>query len=189
MGKTALVAHALEELFGPSHEPSELTQQLYPDGIVFLDLYSRRGQSDQIWEDLANSLEGPSEKETPPLQRATQACLNKRCLIIVEGAEEADGSEGRPSLPDLLQVLSPSNRQLILTRDSSQSIASERITLNEALSPENAAKLFGSLTKQLIQESLRDQILALLEGHPLALTWAGNLLRDDSEDPAYLFSE
>jgi hypothetical protein len=102
--------------------------------------------------------------------------------VILEGGEEADGEDGRASIGEFFGVLSPQNHWLLLTRLSTQAAPAESVVLREALDADDAARLFDALTKGRVQASVRERVLALLEGHPLALTWAGNLLARDDED-------
>ncbi|MBV9071125.1 MAG: hypothetical protein JO231_20595 [Acidobacteria bacterium] len=178
-GKTALAAEAVRNVVGQNGE--NIGTSPFPDGVVFLDLYTYRGQSDPAWNALANALAGASFMEkSSARERATEACRKRRILIIIEGGEEAE------SITDLFAVLSPQNRHLLLTRNSSQALPTESVVLKEALPPDDAAALLDSLTQGLVTGAMRDQVLALLEGHPLALTWAGNLLARDDEDPERL---
>lgn len=188
MGKTALASEAVRAVVGETDE--SLTASPYSDGVVFLDLYAVRGQAESAWNTLANKLGGPGFREQQPaFDRATHACQGRRALIIVEGGEEADGYDGRVSLADFKSVLSPENRLLLLTRLSTQAAAAETIELKEALEPEDAAALFDSLSEGRVPAAVRERVLELLEGHPLALTWAGNLLARGDEDPERLVSD
>ena len=185
MGKTALAAEALRSVVGET--PKSLAASPYPGGVVYLDLYAMHGAIETAWGTLANKLAGPDFMERSPARdRAAAACQGRSVLIVIEGAEEADGKKGRPDISELLGVLSPENRWLLLTRLRTQAHASESLILEDALSAEDAAKLFDSLTQGRVKADVCRQTLALLEGHPLALTWAGNLLAQGDESPEYL---
>src|SRR5262249_37495792 len=57
------------------------------------------------------------------------------------------------------------------------------------LAPADAAELLDRLTKRdarSLPEAVRARVLELLQGLPLALTWAGGLLARGDEDPRYL---
>jgi len=184
-GKTALAAKAVRAVVGDAGDL--LAASPFPDGVVFLDLYTYRGQSDPAWNNLANTLAGAGfMQKSTARERAIEACRASRILIIIEGAEEADGKDGRASIDHLCEVFSPQNRRLLLTRNSSQAVPAESVALTEALHPSDAATLLDSLTQRSITGTVRDQVLALLEGHPLALTWAGNLLARSDDDPEHL---
>jgi hypothetical protein len=101
---------------------------------------------------------------------------------------EADGA-GRGGIHELLSVLSPQNRWLLLTRLHTQADAAESVTLKETLDREDAGRLLDTLTKERVSGGLRERLLDLLEGHPLALTWAGNLIARDDETPERLIEE
>jgi tetratricopeptide (TPR) repeat protein len=123
----------------------------------------------------------------PARNRATEAFRASRVLLVIEAGEEADGKEERTTMPELLGVLSAECRHLLLTRLSTQSAAAESIELREALQPDEAARLFDALTaSRPLDPAIRQSVLDLLEGHPLALNWASNLLVRDDEEPAEL---
>lgn len=180
MGKTALAAEAL----------GHLPPTCFPDGIVYLDLYTLRASAEQAWDALANKLGGPDFLEQRPAkERAEAACQSRNILVIIEGGEEAIGKDGRTSIPELFSVLSPQNHRLLLTRLKIQSNPADSIELREALEPDDAAALFDSLTVGRVKEEVRTDVLELLQGHLLALTWAGNLLARDDEDARLLISD
>jgi hypothetical protein len=188
LGKTALAAKALLEVVGETHKT--LADSPFPDGIVFLDLYVLRAAAESAWDSLANKLAGAGFMErSPARERAINACQSRRILLVIEGGEEADGRGDRTHIPELLSVLSPQNRWLLLTRLKTQAAEAESIVLSEALHPEDAARLFDALTLGRVSPVLRSRALELLEGHPLALTWASNLLVRDDDEPESLVTE
>jgi tetratricopeptide (TPR) repeat protein len=185
LGKTALAAEAVRAVVGQSGE--NLAASPFPDGVVLLDLYTYRGRDEPAWNNLANALGGPAFRErSPARERAIEACRGRRALIILEGGEEADGQGDRSDVKTLCSVFSPQNCRLLLTRNGDQAVPSETIELKEALHPDDAARLFDTLTEGRVGGDVRERVLALLQGHPLALTWAGNLLARGDEDPARL---
>jgi tetratricopeptide (TPR) repeat protein len=188
LGKTALAAEAVRAIVGKN--AAKLVTSPFPDGVVFLDLYNFHGQAELTWNTLANKLAGAEFMErSPTRERATEVCRARRVLIILEGGEEADGKDGRSHIWELLNVLSPENRWLLLTRLINQAAPAESVEVNEALHPEDAAMLLDSLTKGRVTEVVRDHVLGLLEGHPLALTWAGSLLAREDDDPGRLVAD
>jgi tetratricopeptide (TPR) repeat protein len=189
LGKTALAARALADVVGVN--AANLASSPFPDGLVYLDLYPFHGQAEPAWNTLANRLCGPEFTDRwPPRDRAAEACRAKRILVIIEGGEEANGSAGRATIPELLGVLSPECRWLLLTRVSTQAAVVETVDLKETLLQEDATALLDLLTERRpLDPHVRQTVLELLEGHPLALTWAGNLLARDDEDPAGLTGE
>ncbi len=185
LGKTALVAVALRDAFGPS-----LADSPFPDGMVVVDLYAHHGDVEKACADFANALAGAEfMKDAPEPERARAACQIKRTLLVVEGGEEADGESGRGNVHDLLRVLSSQSRYLLMTRLSTQATVQETISLTESLSAEDAGALLDDLTQRGLPPAVRDSALTLLEGHPLALTWAGNLLARGDDDPAELIDD
>ena len=188
LGKTALAAEALRAVVGET--PATLAASKFPDGVVYLDLYTFRGQAEPAWNRMANALAGPAFMDRSPARdRATEACRARRLLVVVEGGEEADGQDGRASIRELFSVLSPENRWLLLTRLSSQTAPAESVELKEALQAGDAAKLLDSLTQGRVTGAVRERVLELLEGHPLALTWAGNLLAREDDEPERLVGD
>ncbi|WP_442775379.1 DUF4062 domain-containing protein [Sphaerotilus montanus] len=188
MGKTALAAVVLADLLGLRGE--RLADSPFPDGVVFLDLYALQAQPEMVWDRLASRLHGEAfMQRAQPRQRATEACRGRRVLVVIEGAEVADGQTPRADLPTLLSVLSPENRTLVLTRSSAQVLPAQTVSLARALAPEDAAALLDDLTRDTLAPDLRQRVLTLLQGHPLALYWAGNLLARDDDDPALLIGD
>ena len=126
-------------------------------------------------------------------ERANAACQARNLLVIIEGGEVADGLEGRIQVQDFLKVLSPQNRWLLLTRDSTQAAAAECVTLDDVLGEKDAADLLDSLLASNPQAHItptqRTSVLRLLAGHPLALSWAGNLLARGDEAPDQLVTD
>lgn len=190
MGKTALAAAAIRDLVGSRGE--RLSGSPFPDGIVLLDLYQLKANAELIFTALANALIGTSHADRPALDRAREASRNRRILLIFEGAEEADGKEGRVDIGRVLAALDPLNARLILTRDSTQAAPSATIRVGDALGEPEADALFAALTSHAglqIPDDVRSRVLRLLQGHPLALTWAAGLLARGDEDAGVLADE
>lgn len=169
LGKTALAASALAEIVGANRASLDATP--FPDGILYLDLYALHGRAEPAWNALANRLQGYDFMNNAPARnRAAEAFRASRVLLVIEGGEEADGKEERTTMPELLGVLSAECRHLLLTRLSTQSAAAESIELREALQPDEAARLFDAFTaSRPLDPAIRQSVLELLEGHPLAL--------------------
>jgi tetratricopeptide (TPR) repeat protein len=185
-GKTALAAEALLQVVGIG---GNAPANPFPDGVVFLDIYRLRPFSDAIWTALADALMGNEGAQSAPEARARHACAGRRLLVVFEGAELADGIDGAARMEDLRSVLSPENSSLVLTRDSAQSIAVQSIVLDQPLAPAEAAALFDRLAVPAPPDEVRQQVLTLLDGHPLALTWAASLLADPAEDARRLSAD
>ena len=132
-GKTALAAAALRQVVGEQGE--RLDRSPWPDGVVMLDLYVHRGQAEPAWHALADRVRGADfERDLPAVARATQALRDQRVLLIVEGAEQADGQEGRAALADLQRPLGSACRWLVLTRLLTQADPADRVWLQDQLS-------------------------------------------------------
>lgn len=182
MGKTALAAEALIAVVGA--QGRDLAASPFSDGVVYLDLYRLKGEDDSAWHELANKVAGVLFMDrSKPLDRATAALAGKRILVVVEGAEES------ADVDRLLSVLPPEARRLVLTRNRAQLIPGASIVLDDALSPEDAGALFDALTDGRVSGAARRETLELLEGHPLALTWAGGLLGRGDESPRDLVND
>ncbi|MEL6107771.1 MAG: AAA family ATPase, partial [Planctomycetota bacterium] len=187
-GKTALAAEAVAQVVGRSAE--ELSSSPFPDGVVYLNLYTSQCDFALLYAHLADALGGrESDPNEAPRNRALRACRGQQILVIVEGAELADGEDGRPVLNELLSVLSPENCSLVLTRDKIQTLGTRCVELDETLNDTDAGNLLNALSGKRTAEHLRDRILALLDGHPLAITWAGGLLSLGDEDASWLVEE
>jgi tetratricopeptide (TPR) repeat protein len=188
MGKTALVARVLTGMFGRHGE--QLAQHPFSDGVFFLNLYRTKGSVDAVLSQLADEIMGAGfEAQQAAAARAREACATRRMLVIVEGGEEADGRSSRGSRNDFEAALSPSTCLLWLTRDSKQAIPTETVFVQDRLDDGDACELLDVLTRprhERIDEPTHRAVLELLQGHPLALTWAGHLLARDEEDPRAL---
>lgn len=189
LGKTALAALAVRAVAGGSH--AMLAASPFPDGIVLLDLYTLGAAQDQMLHALADKLKGRDFMTTSPaMERAQDACHALHMLLIIEGGEEADGQEGRADIYSLLNVLPATSTWLLLTRLSSQvTSASMAVQIRQNLEPVDAAQLFDFLSGSRVAPTPRKKVLELLDGHPLALTWAACLLARDEEDPEQLVAE
>lgn len=188
LGKTALAAEAVRKVVGES--PELLAASPYSDGVVFLNLYTFHGNAEQVWNTFANKLAGP--EYMPSLrarERAEEACRKLRILVIIEGGEEADGKAGRCSITELRSVFSPENCWLLLTRLSTQVVPFMSVELKNALQPEDAANLLDALCQCRVTGTVRDRVLEMCDGHPLALTWSGNLLARGDETPEQRIKE
>lgn len=197
MGKTALVAEALRQMLDIdwcSSPRAAIAEMHFSDGIVLLDLYQHHGMADQAWHDIANRLGGAAFLQTQAAQvRAVEACRGKRVLLIVEGGEEAhggaDGSRVRTTRHELLDPLQLAGAVLWMTRRIDQSLPVESIYLDEPLKEDEARQLFDDLSTGRVASEWRDKALALLGGHPLAITWAAALLARGDEPPQNLLDD
>ena len=188
LGKTAVAAEAIRQVAGDT--PVALAASPFPDGVAYLDLHAVRGQADLAWHALANQMAGAGFMQNSPARdRAREVCRARRILVVVDNGEEADGNDGRCAIAELFSVLSLENRWLLLTRLSTQATLIESVELKKPLHPDDAARFLDSLTLRRVTTVVRERVLELLEGHPLALTWAGGLLAGDGEDPGRLVAD
>lgn len=179
MGKTALAAEALFNILDT--DPANLATSPYPDGIVFIDLYSLKFDSpENAWNHLVNAFDPSSPQNMPTKDRARLACNGRRALVIVEGAEEANDCG---SLQDLLNVLSSETVRLVLTRNKNQARTAKPLNVEAQLERDDALDLIREIWQEHRNESLVGNLYERLGGHPLALTWAASQLNADEESP------
>jgi tetratricopeptide (TPR) repeat protein len=186
-GKTAVAAMAVRDVVGD--DLTALANSPYPDGVVFLDLYKLHGRADAAWVLIAEAFHGDERSNTSAEARARLACSSKRALVVIEGAELADGEDGRSTLGDLCSVFDPQVRRLVLTRSTTQTRPSESIRLREPLAEAPAAALLRHHAGEHASPSQLSAVLELLGGHALALTWAGGLLARGDESAELLISD
>ena len=196
LGKTALAAEALRRVLG-DRPSARLPETPFPDGIVNVDLYSEKDQPRMCWKRIADAVRGVGFLQDQPEEvRAREACRGRRLLLIVEGGEEADGGsrpEGgqRPSRRSLLEPLAWEGAVLWLTRPTPYSPRPD-IALNEPLGEQEASDLLTHLTQDApmrLSDADRQALLQSMDGHPLALTWAGGLLQQGGLRPAELVAD
>lgn len=188
IGKTALAAEAVRAVVGDN--PPSLSSSPYPDGIVFLDLYKLRAGAHAFWDALASKVSGGSFMQNALARvRAEEACRSRHLLVIIEGGEEATGDADRLTIKQLLEVLSPENRWLLLTRLRTQASSNETIDLRAPLDASDSATLLDYLTSDKIDSNVRQRVLTLTSGHPLALSWASGLIGRGDEHPHRLVSD
>jgi tetratricopeptide (TPR) repeat protein len=180
-GKTALAGEVVRSYL--DREGASLKNSPFPDGVVLLDLHLLQARRVDAWNALADALRPDLDPRTPVHVRARTALRGKRVLIIIEGAELADGSQERCRLPQLFDVCDAANQRLILTRDVAQTERSPTLRLSGALSPTEAGKLFDLIARRQLDPQPRQAVLDRLEGHPLALTWAASLLGPGGDSP------
>jgi tetratricopeptide (TPR) repeat protein len=183
-GKTALAAASVRDVVG--QEGENLARTPFPDGVVLLDLYRLKAEALPVFDVLAEAFLGAEHIELPADKRARIACGSRRALIIVEGAELADGRDGRLALRQLWDVIGNRCCRLVLTRTLDQVDPNERIELDQPLPREAAERLLRLRTREALSIDVLLPVLDLLQGHPLALTWAGGLLVRGDADPAAL---
>jgi tetratricopeptide (TPR) repeat protein len=207
MGKTALVVEALQQALGrePGEQHAALNRTRFADGIVFLDLYRHHGQAEPAWGALATACGAPTKDsggiEIPSLQRAIAACTGKRLLLVVEGGEEARGTTEVDGFVRTTRValLDPLPLQhctvLWLSRRGDQWPTRDMLSLEDPLGNDDACALFDELAADpatgapRVASPLRDRALALLHGHPLAITWTAALMAGGNVVKADLLSD
>lgn len=92
-------------------------------------------------------------------------------------------------MQDLLSVLGPSVRRLVLTRNHARDFTGHGIHLDAELSPADAIELLRKLSPQYGTDAQLTEIVELLEGNPLALTNAGCQLANSNDEVDVLLAE
>jgi tetratricopeptide (TPR) repeat protein len=183
-GKTALAVTALREVIGESDD--DLARSPFPDGLVFLELYQLKADPERVWTRLADAFAPGLHSTLLPRHRAARACVNRRALVVVEGAEEAgDGA----ALQDILSVLGTQVRRLILTRNAAQDFTGRPLRVDRELAHDDALRLLRLLSPQRGTDVQLEEILGLLGGSPLALTHAGLQLANPEDSPTRFLQE
>jgi len=192
MGKTGLAAHAIFAIAGSAGE--QLAASPFPDGVIVLDLYRLKAERDACWHRLADLVAGPTYADRKEAFARAQGALDgKALLIVIEGAELADGKDGRAALDQIAGdagPLSTTCRVLVLTRLSTQAGA-KALHLDEALSRDDARELLTRLVGATVAlpAPVLEDVLDLCAGLPLALTWAGGLLAQGCDRPENFAAE
>lgn len=180
MGKTALAAEAIHTVVGDNQDMLSTTP--YPDGVVLLDLYSRKFTSpDPAWNHLTESFDASLlTTNVTARERAMAACRGRRALVVVEGAEEAGDGQ---TLKELLKVLAPETTRLVLTRDKRQVSTAKPLDVEAPLADNEALALLRELCGHVTDDATLVRVHERLGGHPLALTWAGLQINAREESP------
>jgi len=161
IGKSALASKAIHEIFSGDKPPT-----LFPDGILQYDFY-RDPSVQNALEDIALSL--GEEPRPTPFTAAQRALAGRKCLILLDGAEEAD------YLQLILDAVG-NNGVLITSRNNDDAVDDwydiEILKLNEAV------KLLLSWSNINIDNNNKDvyQICELIGGLPLAIRIAGRYI-------------
>ncbi|MGB1250981.1 MAG: tetratricopeptide repeat protein [Candidatus Promineifilaceae bacterium] len=166
MGKTTLVAKLLWTL----HKTGELLQR-FPDGVVFHTFY----EQPTIAEAQAHILRAFGKRDSLDAQVLKTLLMQKRALLVLDGAEDAD------DLPRLLDRVG--NSGVLITsrkRDDAPEGLLPITPMDAAVGVELLQKWIG---KDAPTEPLA-QIVALTGGLPLALRLAGRNIREQDENPA-----
>lgn len=177
MGKTALAYRALVGLFGEKR--NRLACEVFPDGIVFVHLptFAPAGK-DAVWTYIADSFGAGLPHGLPARDRASEVCLDRDCLIILDGGEVAG-----QTLQELMAVFGPKISILATSRASESVPGWDCIELKELVEPQAKRALFDSCVgEQIVPDWAKEALLIRLGGHPLALRVAGQLLETAGEN-------
>lgn len=169
MGKTALAAEAIWSL-----APGDSLPERFPDGVYAYSFYNQP-QAAVALEDMALAF-GEEAKPTPQAA-ARRALANRRALLLLDGAEDAD------DLPAVLQA-APTCGVIITTRRRSDAPAD--FTDLSPLPPDEAATLLRRWIGQplTIGEAEAGELCALVGYLPLAVRLAGRYLARSGDSAA-----
>lgn len=181
-GKTALAAEAIRLAVGKTE--ADLARSPFPDGLVFLELYQLKADPERVWHTLADRFAPGAHADRPARERAERVCANLHALVVVEGGEEAGDQ-----LPTLLSVLGTQMRRLVLTRDAGQDFTGRPIRLDHELEPAAARALLRRLSPTHGTDAQLEEIVALLGGHPPALTNVGCQLANPDDTVEALLND
>lgn len=171
MGKTALISNALWQL----QERDALTER-FPDGIIFHSFYDQP-QTTAVLAHIAFSYR---EKPVPTTHSAAQRVLaNKKALLVLDGAEDAENLEAILKIRGKCGVLITSRRR--------QDAYQELLDLTP-LTATDASDLLTRWGASLITDKRATAEIGTLVGHlPLALELVGRYLKRTAEtDIEYL---
>ncbi len=166
IGKTALAAEAVWQL-----APSNYPPALFPDGILFHSFYSQP-QVALALEHIARSF-GEEPKPTPKAA-AQRALADRRLLLVLDGAEEAD---------DLRQVVDIRNQcgVLVTSRQRKDAVAERQDVV--PLPPDEAVALLQAWGGERASVATAARSISeLVGGLPLALRLVGRYLAQSEED-------
>ncbi|MBN1482773.1 tetratricopeptide repeat protein [candidate division KSB1 bacterium] len=165
IGKSALAAEAVWTL-APGDDPPEL----FGDGIIFHNFYNQP-QVDLALENIVRAF-GDEAKPTP--RAAAQRVLaNKRLLLLLDGAENAD---------DLRAILELRDRCAVLVTSRARRDAIDERQEVRPLEADEAVKLLLAWGKErAADDSAARQICRLLGYLPLAVRLAGRYLDEFGE--------
>ncbi|MCB0172179.1 MAG: hypothetical protein KDJ97_16645, partial [Anaerolineae bacterium] len=168
MGKTALATEAIYHL-----APGETLPDRFPDGVYFYSFYNQP-QAAVALEDMALAF-GEEAKPTPQAA-ARRALANRRALLLLDGAEDAD------NLPAVLQA-APTCGVIITTRRHSDAPAD--FTDLSPLPPAEAVTLLRNWAgdRHAVDEVTAQDICDLVGHLPLAVRLAGRYLARSGDSP------
>lgn len=168
MGKTALATEAIWVL-APGHTPPAD----FPDGIFFYSFYNQP-QASLALEALALAFD--EEVKPTPQAAARRALANRRALLLLDGAEDAD------NLPAVLAV-APTCGVIVTSRRHAD--APDGYSDLAPLPPDEAVALLQAWGGQRVDDlAAAAEICRLIGGLPLAVRLVGHYLTDTGETAA-----
>jgi tetratricopeptide (TPR) repeat protein len=167
IGKTALAAEAIWTL-APGDDPPER----FPDGILFHSFYNRP-QADLALEKIA--LAYGEEPRPRPKDAARRALAGRRALLVLDGAENADG------LSSILEVRD--HCCVLITSRSRRDAPAERQDMRPLPLAQGVRLLQAWAGERAQATDATKQIYQMVGGLPLALRLVGRYL-DETEENA-----
>ena len=168
IGKTALAAEAIWRL-APADEPPERL----PDGIVFHSFYSQP-ETLAALEAMARAY--GEEPQPDPEAAARRALAGRKALLVLDGAENAEGLGAVLGVAGSCGVLVTSRRRKDAT--------GERLDIGTLPYPEAVALLQKWGGERAENEGSVSRICELVGGLPLAVRLAGRYLAEREEEAA-----
>jgi tetratricopeptide (TPR) repeat protein len=162
MGKSALAAQAVHQL-----EPGR-----FPDGIIFHSFYGKHSVAEAVAYIVRSYDE---QQQDTSFAAASRLLANKRALLTLDGAEEAD------DLPALLRLRGGCG-VLITSRKRSDAPAA-RLDL-KPLEEQDAAEVFRLYSGVAADDASVQGICKILGGWPVGLRIAGRYCSSTGESPA-----
>ncbi len=170
MGKSALAAEAIWRIFDGEEPPAQ-----FPDGLVFHNFYDQ-SKVDYAFEVIARAF--GVDPHPNPFEAAKNALSNRRALIVLDGAEDAD---------DLSKLLDIRNQcGVFITSRRRQDALSHRQDV-KPLKADHAVELLRAWGKKHCSDEKSAKALCKLVGYlPLAVRLVGRYL-DQTEEPSSVY--
>ncbi|MBP7963446.1 MAG: tetratricopeptide repeat protein [Caldilineaceae bacterium] len=184
MGKSALAAHFMGQLFPEGMAPSPTGPHPFPDGLLFHTFYNEP-DPDMAFEQIARSL-GEDPRPSPE-SAARRALANRKLLLLL------DGTEACPDLDRVLRVRGNCG-VLITTRQLSDAPdPAHSRTLSPLPGPDATALVEAWIQGRAVESEVESepdaataiaQIAEWVGRLPLALRLAGHYMKSYGESPA-----
>jgi energy-coupling factor transporter ATP-binding protein EcfA2 len=171
IGKSSIASKALWQLTNRGSQ----VPAMFPDGVLWHDFYTEPNTNIAL-EQIARIF--GEEPKPSPFDAALRALSNRKVLILLDGTESAD------NIHNVIKVTGQCC--LIITSRDTQDAIDELLEV-KTLELKEALKLFNTLVKNPVQQSIAKEICQLIGCLPLAVRIAGNYLNQSKEeDKIYL---